>query len=249
MSNELVAWKEELAEEAKKVAELYRPSVGRISFKSGIMSYQGNMIPGNKITVVVLDAVFERDFYKDRYDPNKLVNPTCFALSPTPEGMVPHDSVPEKQADVCESCKYNQWGSDLQGRKGKACKEVVKLILLPVATLNSPEDVSKAELAICKIPVTSVKNWGNYCNRIAGLFGLPPYAVITDVTLVPDQSSQFKITFTEKGPVESKDHIIAIRQRLSAARSILMTPYDYTKEVEGAVEEEQTRDATKKKKY
>jgi hypothetical protein len=245
MSTEVVSWENKLAEDAKAVAELYRPSVGRIGFKSGVMTYAGNVIPGNKTQVVVLGSAFERNFYTGRYDPDKLVNPSCFAMGLTNENMLPHAEVPTPEHENCRDCPRNEWGSDLQGRKGKACKEIVRLALLPASAVESAEAVAKSDLAICKLPVTSVRNWGSYVNKLATMINHPPWAVVTEISLTPDAKTQFKVNFQEVTAIKDVEILGAINGRIKAAQDILLTPYDYTKEAQ----EPEKADAGKKKKY
>jgi len=246
MSTEVVSWKEEAAAEAKAIAANFRPSVGRINFKNGVMTYAGNPIAGNSVKVVVVGSVFERNLYLGRYDPDKIVNPDCYSLSSTPTDTVPHESIPQPQSQTCATCKYNEWGSDLQGRKGKACKELVRLAVISVDMKDfSPEAITKADLAICKLPVTSVKNWGNYVNFLAGSLGLPPHLVVTEIWLTPDPKTQFKVNFKEVAAIENAEMYAAIKARMAPAVNALNTPYDYKAEAEELAKQ----DSTKKKKY
>lgn len=241
---ELVNWEERMAQEAKAVAELYRPSVGRISFKSGVMSYAGNPIPGNSVNVIILNSAFERNFYADRYSPDRIVNPACFSISLSNVDQTPHEAVTNPISKTCDPCKYNQWKSDLNGRDGKACKELIRLIMIPATDMTN-EAIAKAEIAIAKIPVTSVKSWGNYVGKIRALYSRPPYGVVTRVSITPHIKNQFTVNFDEVAAVDV-ELVGAVIARASTVTSILLAPYDYTTEEK---QEEPTADTGKKKKY
>ena len=47
-----------LAQEAKAAAAVERPAVGRIGLKSGVMTYAGQPVAGNKMEAVILAASF-----------------------------------------------------------------------------------------------------------------------------------------------------------------------------------------------
>lgn len=244
MSTEVQSWEDQLKQEAKDVAQLYRPSVGRISLKSGIMSYQGNPIPSNKINVVVLGAAFENQWYEGEYDPNVMRNPACFALSATGADMAPHEVSIKKQATSCDVCEKAKWGSDRKGGKGKDCKARVRLAVLPAAADMSPTSIGRSEVALLQLPVTSVKNWGNYVNRLSAMLNRPPWAVITEVMVERDLKTQFKVLFQEQTPIADTEILGAVSARVQPIQDLLLAPYDYTQETK---KEEEV--SGKKKKY
>ena len=117
------------------------------------------------------------------------------------------------------------WGSDPNGGRGKACKEIRKLAVLPVSALSSPEAIAKAELALLKLPVTSVRNWKSYVNLVAATYNLPHYAIITTVAPQPHPKNQFEITFSPVGIV-ADEYMDAIIARIDAVYDVLTQPYD-----------------------
>jgi len=246
MSNEIISWEQRLAEEAKAEAAAFVPSVGRISIKGGQMQANGEPVTGNTVNVIVLAHVFENAYFSKPYNPKELRNPDCFALGANKDELVPDPIVPEPIGDACAKCDYLQWGSDPKGGRGKACKEVVRLALLPVQNVTDPQAVASSEIAVLKVPVTSVKNWGNYLQRLSALNGRPSWAVLTEIKVVPDAKTQFKVLFDWKADVVSDDILTALSQRTKMARDILLVPYDKPGEV---VEEEEAPTTGKKKKY
>lgn len=242
-----------LADEAKAAAAQERPAVGRISLKSGVMSYAGTPLPGNKMEAVVLCASFRNVWYAGRYDPNNIVSPNCFALSMTDENMAPHANVAEPAADTCATCENNEWGSDPNGGRGKACKQSRRLILLPGhAAEQGPGSITTAELAVLDLPVTSVRNYSSYVNTLAAATKLPPYGAICEVSVVPDAKTQFKVQFRAMRVLPSVEHVEAVRTRLEGARALAMEPYEETAtaaDAEAAAAAAAPAKAPGKKKY
>ncbi|MCL5265147.1 MAG: hypothetical protein M1343_08155 [Chloroflexi bacterium] len=91
----------------------------------------------------------------------------------------------------CAACKFNQWGSDQKGGRGKACKQMRRLI---VQLEQSPIPV------ILSIPPTSINAFDEYCS---GLVTSKPqrtyFAVITKMALDkvsnPDGQDYSKVRF------------------------------------------------------
>lgn len=221
-----VRWDEKLAEAAKEVAKLERPAISQISLRAGVMTYQKNPIPGNKLPVVILASAFENKFFKGKFDPNKYEAPACYALSSTGEAMKPHPDAKEPQSEACEGCEQNKWGSAGNNSKGKACKEVRRLALIPAAALKDG-NVATAELAVLSIPVTSAKNWANYVNSIASEYQRPPWGMLTEIRTEPDPRTQFQVKFQVLGSVND-EYLPAIHKRIDSAIQVLLTPYDET---------------------
>lgn len=217
----------QLAVDAKDAAAKERPAVGRISLKSGVMTYAGQQIAGNKMEAIVLSAVFRNVFYAGRYDPNNIVNPTCFAISVEDGNMVPHENVENPVHPTCDGCPNNEWASDPSGGRGKACKQTRRLVLMPdTAVEKGPKEVKQAELAIMDLPVTSVKNYSGFVNSLAVSAKVPPYAAIAEISVVPDPKTQFKVRFQPMRIIPSIEHLDAVKARLEDAKLIAMTPYD-----------------------
>lgn len=243
--NDVVRWEDRLAESAKQVAALERPSLSQISTRAGQLVYQGVPIPGNKLPCIVIASAFENRFYDKKFDPNKREAPKCFSLSLTGENMVPDESVPEKQAATCAECPMFKWGSDPNGGKGKACKQVRRLALIP-AQAAMDGSVKTAEIALISIPVTSAKNWANYTSFCAAEHSRPPWALITEISTMPDAKSQFQIKFGTKGLV-GDEFLGDIEKRMESVQQILLTPYDLSGNIAESYPGEDKND--KKRKY
>jgi hypothetical protein len=195
---EIVNYESELAKLAEQsiAAEKSSAGISFITTSSGVMKYRDNPIAANSLEVVVLSSPIERLYYTSRYDPTNNAPPTCFALGNTLTGLKPSHLAETPQAESCETCPKNQWGSSTTGGKGKACAEKRRLFLMTTDSISTPELISVGEVAALRIPVTSVKGFATYVQTVAATVKRPLAGVITKVSLIPDAKTQFKIQFT-----------------------------------------------------
>lgn len=209
-------WEDELAQQAEIAAAAQRASGGGgkfFSMKAGQLSFDGNAFPGNQTAVVVLAYALENSYYDGPYDPDRPASPKCFAFGLNERELEPHEAVDqddyfERQSDICDGCPRNEWGSAETGR-GKACKNVVRLALIPAGQYTSkgrnqglelelfddPEHFQTAEVAYMKLPVMSVKNWTSFVKQVAADLRRPPHGIITNIIVEPDPKSQFRVVF------------------------------------------------------
>lgn len=226
--NSLVKWDDELARFAKEAAAQERPGVSQIGLRAGVMMYRGQQIPGNKLKCVIISSGIERRYDTKPFDPNNIQPPDCFALSTTGEDMIPSPDSVSRQAESCSSCPHNQWAPNPKrpGKNHKACKERRRLALLPADSVASG-NVKSAELAMLAIPVTSVKHWATYVNRLAAEYARPAWAVISEIAVTPHPVSQFEVKFEMVSPIE-EDQLQAIFNRIESSNAVICTPYDST---------------------
>jgi len=193
-----------------------------LSTKSGTLTYRGDAVAGNKLACVILAAPVERLYYSTRYDPAKIVGPDCFAIASIATGMAPNAASPQPQHSACEGCPKNEWGSSPTGGKGKACRETRRLLLIPSDAITSAESVKAAEVAALRPPVTSLKNYATYVQTIAASLRRPPLAVISEIAVVPDPKTQFKVTFNMLKAIEDPDIInaLVVRSREEVEKAI-----------------------------
>ena len=225
MSKELANYDEILAQLAKKATKLEKPTSSTIGVRAGVLSHNGQPVGGNKLDGIIIASTHANLYYDEAFNPNDIKNPVCYAYSEDPDEveMVPHPKSSKPQSGKCATCPMNQWGSDPKGGRGKACKNTRRLaVMVPV---SKPEEVPTAEVATMALPVMSVGNWSNYVNKLAALFSRPPLAMVTTIGTQPDQKSQFKITFDDKGPVDIS-LLQAILDRKDAAMAMLEREYD-----------------------
>lgn len=243
-SKEIVDYEKLLADMAQSAASLERPVGASISTRGGVLSYNGSPVPNNKLDVIVIASVFANTLYEGKFDPNNMSSPVCFAYGVQEQGetaeqveakMVPHPASTKPQNSDCKTCPNNRWGSDPDGGRGKACKNGRSLAIIPAST--PPEAVITAEIAILRPPVTSIKNWQTYTQKLAAVYKRPPLAVITQVGTVPDQKSQFKVTFDDKGMVDVS-MLKPLIERVPAALEICQKVYEASDGVPAAREPE-----------
>lgn len=226
MPNEIVNWQEELAKEAREVASRERPSVAQIGLRSGIMMYQGQQIPGNKLQCIILSSATEYRYDTKPFDASNIQPPDCFSLSLSGENMVPSDKSVDIQAERCDLCAHSHWSPNPKkvGKNHKACKERRRLALLPADVLNKG-NFKTAELAVLTIPVTSVKYWGAWVNGVSAEFARPPWAMLAEISARPHPVNQFEVNFATVSPIEEQ-YFQLIRDRIKGAEDQLLIPFD-----------------------
>jgi hypothetical protein len=251
---EIVDWEAEMRAQAQVAAEAQRSAGGGgkfFSIKAGQLTFDENPLPGNQMAVIILADVMENSWYEGAYDPSTPASPKCFAFGHDEEDMEPHEAVDQdpyfaRQNPQCHDCPRNEWGSADTGR-GKACKNVMRLALIPAGQYkqkgsgrNAPLELelfdeeshfSKAEVAFLKLPVMSVRNYSKYVKAIAADLGRPPHGVITNIYIEPDPKSQFKVMFEaiDKAPLELLQTLV---QRHNAEKATIDFPYQPPQEDE-----------------
>jgi hypothetical protein len=241
-TTQLNNWEADLAKFAQESLETEQNAGGGLPWigtAAGQLSYQGNNIVDNKLVVVVLAAAFENHLYTERFMPGKAATPTCFALSMTDE-LLPHSIVPSPICGNCAECPQNQWESAENG-KGKACKNVRRLGLVAATDLDR---LTEASIAYLKVPVTSAKAFSSYVKTVAAVAKRPEWAVLTEISLLRDPKTQFKLTFKCLGNVPT-EHLSAIKDKREACLAEILTPYSAPKPVDPEVAAAEA----KKKKY
>ena len=238
-STELAQWDAKLAEMAEQYASVEKAGGEFLSVKGGVLTFDGEPLPGNQMVVIILDVVKERTFYTKKYDASAEHNspPVCYAFGRTDEEMAPHPSMQVDlsyfvpQSDVCATCPNNEWGSSDTGR-GKACGERRRMALLPAGyyaakrgsrdfdlhLFTEMEHYQSADIAYLKLPVTSVKEYARYTTQLASQHRRPPMGAVTRMYVEPDPQSQFKVKFEmiELLPAEMFEPIMARHEEAKA---------------------------------
>lgn len=220
MTNKTVnKWDEELAKLATEAAA-YLPDAGGewLSTKGGHLSYRGQQAKDDKMNVIVLDFINENQLYDAPYDATQPATPCCYAFGRDKSGMAPHAKSPEPQSSTCKGCPKLEWGSADRG-KGKACKEVLRLALIPA--VSSAAEVKECEVAYLKVPVMSVKNFSSMAQQVAQTLKRPPFGVVTEVHITSD--NQVTALFKVVEAIEDGDMLSAIMEKRKEV--ILDSPY------------------------
>jgi hypothetical protein len=236
-------WQKEMEAAAQAAMQDEKPDEKFISFKSGVMTFNDQAAPGNKLQVVVVGSAFENAYFPGRYDPNKVKSPDCYAIALREEDLAPNvDDVTTAQAESCDDCPLNEWESDPAGGKGKACKNVRRLAVIQAFQVK--DNAKALDVLYARIPVTSVANWSKYVTQIGNVVKRPPWGIVTEISVVPDAKSQFKVHFEFVELVEEPmlEPIYRIHKQLTEGGDML---FGYPK---NAPEEEEAPAATAKSK-
>lgn len=254
-STEMMDWESEMKRDAELAAGM-EARIGSTQFfstRGGQLKFNDAPVPDNEMAVVVLDYVFEKAWYDEDFDPDNPTAPACFALGRGDEhDLAPHEDSEAAQSDGCKDCDWNKFGSADKG-KGKACKDSRRLGLISAGKRakdgdweinDEPEDYETQDMALLRIPPTSLKAWASYVKQLKGALGRPPYGVVTIIKVEPDPKNQFIITFTCAGTLpDGVMPTIFKRHKACLEPNVIDFPYQ-NMDVE---EEEAPRRTTRKK--
>lgn len=222
----IVKWDEQMAAYAERFAK-QEAAVGLgqfISIRNAKMSFNGNEVPGNKLSVIVLDSVLENAMYVGQFDPSTPQSPICYAFGRTDAEMKPHEKAPQPQSPTCSTCEHNVFGTSDRG-KGKACGNVRRLALIPASDLEQAQDIEEAKLAYLKVPVTSVKAWAGYVQQLSNTLKRPPFAVVTEISVQPDNKTQLKVQFRMVESITEAKLFKALLAKHEEAEKAIIFPY------------------------
>jgi hypothetical protein len=243
-------WKAAMAKDVQVVAtQVDHDGMPQISLKGGRMSLNDQLVPGDKLDVVILAHCFEKTHYDRPYDAEDKNPPDCFAIGDDQYNMIPHPNVPNPPSDSCKACPFAEFGSAKQGA-GPACKTRAKLVVM-----HAPEGVTAgmicdkdAQMAIYKTQPTSVKAFsgkGGYLKKLAQK-GLPVWGVVTDMAVIPHDRFLHQTTFEALRPLGNDDLMAAAFSRIPEAEEGLKQAYTYEDDAEDKPESDVgTADSTK----
>ena len=134
-----------------------------------------------QLPVVILDYRYYNAFFPKPFRKGEFSPPVCQAVGETPDDkvakaldvpvMAPVADCPQPQAESCSACPMNEFGSALNGGRGKACRNTIVLaVMLP--SVDESDDVYRVI-----IQPTSTKKVEAYLSRITETYGHPIKAV------------------------------------------------------------------------
>lgn len=249
----MVLWEQEMKAAASKQSAAEKEwgggeGFGRIQITGGHMMIDGEYVKDNCLDVVVLASVHLNEYYDKVYDAKNPTVPVCFAygdetledpeaeMNPVDEDVdnVQRCDSDGNSVDNCTDCWANQMGSADVG-KGKACKNVRRLLLMTDDGLESAEAMGAAEVRSLGVPVMSVKNWVKYVKMLADDMSRPYFGVVTTVSVVPDPKSQFKLQFAFKELVNfDQDLWTAMKAKTEHCSKEIVQPYPHQAELDDA---------------
>lgn len=199
-----------------------------LSFRQGMMTYKGRRVKGDAVTCVILHPGFERAYFPDEFDPKRTVPPACYSF----DNEAPHEMAADPQADTCESCPMNEWGSADRGR-GKACKEGLRcaILILPEGQAATEEWARSAPIVSCKF---SVMNTKAVQPTIQGLYddhGHPCRAVVK-LSVEPDPVNQIRNDIEELYAIDEPAILEILLGRTEKACELVEQPYPVKEEAE-----------------
>lgn len=237
----LVDYKALMAQQALAYAEQEALQGGRFfSVRGGTLKLGEEVMLGNQLCAIVLDAVKENTFYEGSYDADQASAPKCYAfgrgndaMSPDPS-MAKHPEYFAPQSYECNGCPHNEWGSAEKG-KGKRCQNRRRLALIPAGVysprpgsrdfdlgyMTDPKHYSSTDVVYLKLPVGSVKNWSQFVTQISAQFQLPPHGVIVRVFVEPDPKYQYAVHFEMLEKVSDDLLQIIMARHEEAAKSVI----------------------------
>ena len=252
MGTHLEQYRAKLAKMAETAASEEVTGSNFFTTQGGVLKYADEELPGNEMVVVIVDSIHENTYYTGTFDPDNILPPKCFAFGRTAKEMEPHTNVPgpddkgaddsyfEMQAEWCDECPHNEWGSAEVGR-GKACSSRRRLAVIPAGRFTQTgkrksetelqifTDVSHfkdADIAFLKIPVTSTKAYSKYVQMLNKDHQCPPFGVLTHIFLEPHKDHNFEIGFEMVEVIEDTDILEALFARNQEAGEVIEQPYN-----------------------
>lgn len=148
------------------------PSGGGLSFELPGET-EDNPVAATEVVGIIIDHHAVNAYWESEYDGSNN-QPNCSSF----DGKSGLDT-DSGELRTCESCPFNQFGSDTKGGKGKACKNMHRIYIL----------VSGQPLPmLLTLPPTSLKAWKNYLAKKVVVRGKRPWMVLTKITLKKEKN-------------------------------------------------------------
>lgn len=193
MSTALATIKERIKAELDTAKKSFNvPARPKISLLNQKFTLPNGITSSQPINVVILDWRNTRTLYTGAYNPNNLQAPKCFAIAKALNDLAPSEQCAEPQAASCQECPHDQWGSDPAGGKGKACKNSVRLAVIPASSVGE----ETCPIYALDIPRTSIRNWESLVSRLSDA-GHLPLEFIVEIAFSADAPYP-TLVFTEK---------------------------------------------------
>ena len=226
-SKAMTNYEERFAQEAELQYDREPTGGGNfINIKGNEFNFQGEALGGVMSIVIVADC-FENAFYDSAYNADDPLPPGCFSIEVSPDDLSPNEEGPNIQSDGdCSDCWANEFGSSETGR-GKACKNSRRLAIMAVSIDEDGnlEAVSTGEVAVLRVPPTSLKNYSGFIKRSNKVLRRPSWAYVTEVSF--DENADYEtLTFKLIGPIEDSAILQAIDEQRSIAVDEITQPFD-----------------------
>lgn len=141
------------------------------------------------LDVVIVGFTSRNVYYSGQFNPNNITPPDCYAEGDNPSNLVPSEKAEMIQADNCNECPMNQFGSN---GNGKACQNQRIIAVLPA---GKPD----AEIMTIRVSPSAIKGFDNYVDSLATKYKVPTFAVTTQVSFDP-KTTYAKLIFDNPAP-------------------------------------------------
>lgn len=193
VGSNVVSIQEQLRAQAAEVGNRTQAASGnaiRVTQDKHMLLPDGQKV--QELDVVIVDFATHHKFWEGNYDPKAITPPACFAIGANPAKMSPSPNSPIAQAEDCQSCPMNQYGSASQG-EGKACKNSRVMAVLP------PDAGEDDPLWVLSTSPTANKGFDGVVQSIARIFQTPPVGAIVTVSFDPSETYA-KLVFSNPRP-------------------------------------------------
>jgi hypothetical protein len=156
------------------------PSSNRIRLqnKQFLMPGENQAVDG-PIYAVVVDFVAKNALYEEAWDAENPKPPVCWSIGTVLKQMRPSPNAPKPQAESCEECPNNVFGS---AGKGKACKNTRVLALL------APDADESTEMMTVEVSPTGIGHFDRHVNNVLSKISLPPIGAVTEIDFRSDKA-------------------------------------------------------------
>lgn len=181
-----------LAAQVAGLANRVEPATGikiRATQDKKFILPDGTTTPG-PLELVIVDFATVHNFYEGAFNKDEIVPPGCFAVGTDPKKMFPSANVPNKQADDCQTCPMNQFGSN---GKGKACSNGRLLAVMP------PDADENTPIWLLQPSATAIKGFDSYVAGVARSHQSMPIQVVTTVSF-DENETYAKMVFSDPKP-------------------------------------------------
>lgn len=114
---------------------------------------------GDELSLCIVDWANLNIWYEGKWKPGVQRGASCFAVGRADcDGLVPDAELPPYHHE-CATCPHNEWGSDPEGGRGKACKNIVRLVVAHADDVRNGASPTGVKTYYLNVPVTSVKEF------------------------------------------------------------------------------------------
>lgn len=178
----------------------------------------------DELEVVVVDYVYVNTLYgkfndgrftPDRYVPGQVKPPNCWAINQNYANMEPDPSSKLPVCDFCADCPANEWESAGGGSRGKACKNSIRLAVIP------PDAVDKTPVWTLTLAPTSTKDFIKLIQKSK----VPVQTLVLHLSMDPKVDYPKVVTKQDR---QAPDSIAAILvDKMNACQDILYRGFDF----------------------